>query len=226
MPEPRSISMYDVPKCRLLRMLRLVELDRRPSNIDVDRTGAGVAKFHAPLATMAARPRQLRRLQLRRVLADAGHRVPRANCLEHPERRSLLARHAKVQPGLVTIGDQPSSSRCTLIPALAAVLLRHRSHQLAALQRFAVRHLHAIVDRQGHRRIVPGRVVLGGADTRLALQVAALIGQRRDARRRVRATRKPAKKPLSQARCSGGERRALSGNEPAQRSSASGPGSS
>ena len=81
----------------------------------------------------------------------------RVEALQHPERllaaglAEVQTRFALEEDGVGVVG--------AVVAALAAILLRHRRHELLRL-RPGLGHLHALGDRQ--RRVVPGRVVVVG----------------------------------------------------------------
>src|SRR6185369_3191774 len=94
----------------------------------------------------------------------------------------LATRHAQVQP-LFLAGEDRAGIILAVIAALAAVLLRHRRHQLPAYG-LRLGQRHALGQRQ--RLVVPGRtavIVLGGRGRRAVHQGGRLlVAQRRHAR--------------------------------------------
>ena len=114
----------------------------------------------------------------------------------------LAARHAEVQP-LFFLVEQRVGVLLAVVAALAAILLAHRRHHLAA-QRLAVGELHALGERQG--LVVPGRAVVG-----LDADIDARHQRRRILRRQRRdvAVQQAGEKAVEPDALLGGERRVL-----------------
>ena len=123
--------------------------------------------------------------------------------LEHAA-RLLAAGHAQVELRLAAGGDGRRVGLAQ-VAALAAVLLRHGGEQ-AARQRLALGQLHALVacriaaSCQGASSSSPASAFAAASGIAPASAAAPALAS---------SDRSPAKKPLSQARCSARERRAL-----------------
>ena len=141
-----------------------------------ERPASPLRRGDTALARLAGLPQARRRADLR------------MQRLQHPG-GFLAARHAEVQP-LFLLLEQRVGVFLAVVAALAAILLAHRRHHLAA-QRLAVGELHALGERQ--RLVVPRRAVVG-----LAADVDAGHQRRRILRRQRRhvAVQQPGEEPV------------------------------